>query len=84
MATISGYVGFLLPLCKQLAVADHALQIPMVAPFFGTAFGGFLYDVFLYTGNSPINTPMLGVTRLFRPRKNVWSNTRPSAIDTKV
>lgn len=56
----------------------------MVAPFLGTAFGGFLYDVFLYTGDSPINTPMLGLTRLFRPRKNVWSNTRPSAIDTKV
>lgn len=73
-----------LPLCKQLAVADYALQIPMVAPFFGTAFGGFLYDVFLYTGNSPINSSMLGVPRLFRPRKNVWSNTRPSAIDTKV
>ncbi|KAH8127102.1 hypothetical protein ACSS6W_006270 [Trichoderma asperelloides] len=66
------------------SAGGYYFWIPMVAPFFGTAFGGFLYDVFLYTGNSPINTPMLGVTRLFRPRKNVWSNTRPSAIDTKV
>lgn len=36
----------------------------MVAPFFGTTFGGFLYDTFIYTGESPINTPMLGLPGL--------------------
>lgn len=60
------------------------LQIPMVAPFCGCAFGGFLYDVFIFTGNSPINTPMLGLQRLMRPRKSVWSNTHPAAIENKV
>lgn len=39
-------------------------QIPMVAPFLGCAFGGFLYDVFIYTGPSPINTPWLGLKLL--------------------
>ena len=29
--------------------------------FAGTIFGGFLYDLFIYTGpESPINTPWLG------------------------
>lgn len=38
--------------------------IPMVAPFFGCTFGGFLYDVLLFTGESPINTPYWGLYRL--------------------
>jgi aquaglyceroporin related protein len=36
----------------------------MVAPFFGCCFGGWLYDMFLYTGESPINTPWMGLKRL--------------------
>lgn len=40
--------------------------IPMVAPFCGCTFGGFLYDFFIYTGpDSPINTPWLGFQKLF-------------------
>ncbi|KAI1907526.1 glycerol channel [Ophidiomyces ophidiicola] len=50
--------------------------IPMVSPFFGCLFGGFLYDVFLYTGDSPINTPFMGLTRFLQPTPQVWSNTR--------
>ncbi|KAF2657938.1 hypothetical protein K491DRAFT_690670 [Lophiostoma macrostomum CBS 122681] len=41
--------------------------IPMVAPFCGCVFGGFLYDLFIYTGPSPVNTPWLGLKHLFRP-----------------
>ena len=41
----------------------------MVSPFFGCLFGGFLYDMFLYTGESPINTPWIGLKRLIRPRR---------------
>lgn len=43
----------------------------MVAPFLGCAFGGFLYDVFIYTGPSPINTPWLGVKQAVLPREMV-------------
>lgn len=40
----------------------------MVAPFLGCTFGGWIYDVFLYTGlDSPINTPWMGINRLFGP-----------------
>lgn len=42
-------------------------QVPMVAPFFGTTFGGWLYDMFLYAGESPVNTPWMGLKRLIRP-----------------
>lgn len=47
----------------------------MVAPFFGCAFGAWLYDVFLFTGESPINTPGMGLERFTQPKKQVWSNT---------
>jgi hypothetical protein len=39
----------------------------MVAPFCGCAFGGFLYDLFIYTGPSPVNTPWLGLKYFFHP-----------------
>ncbi len=42
--------------------------VPMVASFLGCTFGGFLYDLFIYTGpESPINTPWLGLRRLTQP-----------------
>jgi aquaglyceroporin related protein len=40
----------------------------MVAPFCGCAFGGFLYDVFIFTGPSPVNTPWMGMKHLFNWR----------------
>lgn len=57
----------------------------MVAPFFGTLFGGFLYDVFLYTGaDSPINTPYWGLPRLVQWKRSVWSNTYEKRETSKV
>ena len=35
----------------------------MVSPFFGCLFGGFLYDVLLFTGESPMNEPYWGLYR---------------------
>lgn len=50
------------------SAGDYYFWVPMVASFLGCAFGGFLYDVFIYTGpESPINTPWLGLKRLVRP-----------------
>ncbi|KAK6437475.1 glycerol channel [Oleoguttula sp. CCFEE 5521] len=50
--------------------------IPMVAPFFGCAFGGLLYDVFLYTGPSPINTPWFGLRELIHPKAAIAERVR--------
>ncbi|KAJ5533772.1 hypothetical protein N7527_000026 [Penicillium freii] len=50
------------------AAGDYYFWVPMVAPILGCTFGGWLYDLFLYTGmDSPINTPWMGLKRLFGP-----------------
>lgn len=41
----------------------------MICPFIGGTFGGFLYDLLMYTGKSPINTPWFGIKTLLRPDK---------------
>ncbi|KAI9376218.1 aquaporin-like protein [Aspergillus egyptiacus] len=47
---------------------NYYFWIPLIVPFLGCAFGGFLYDVFLYVGpDSPINTPYMGIRGLLRP-----------------
>jgi aquaglyceroporin related protein len=57
------------------SAGNYYFWIPMVAPFFGCAFGGFLYDVFIYTGESPINTPWMGLRRFTKLTKSEWSNS---------
>ena len=42
----------------------------MVSPFLGCTFGGFLYDLLIYTGESPINTSYLGFGKLMGMKKN--------------
>ncbi|KAL3423519.1 aquaglyceroporin [Phlyctema vagabunda] len=50
------------------SAGNYYFWVPMVSPFFGCLFGGWLYDVFLYTGNdSPVNTPWMGLKRIIRP-----------------
>ena len=44
-------------------------RVPMICPFIGGTFGGFLYDAIIFTGESPINTPYMGLKRIFRPSK---------------
>lgn len=56
----------------------------MVAPFFGTVAGGGLYDLLIYTGDSPINSPYMGFNRLLKPRRSVWSNTYHKSADNRV
>ncbi|PLB55380.1 putative aquaglyceroporin [Aspergillus steynii IBT 23096] len=47
---------------------NYYFWVPMVAPFLGCTFGGWIYDMFLYTGDdSPVNTPFIGLRRLVRP-----------------
>lgn len=58
-----------------LTRAFSSQQIPMVAPFFGCTFGGWLYDMFLYTGESPINTEAAGLARFGKLNRQTWSNT---------
>lgn len=57
------------------SAGNYYFWVPMVAPFCGCTFGGWLYDVLLYTGESPINTPWLGLKRFLKPNRATWSNT---------
>lgn len=57
------------------AAGNYYFWVPMIAPFFGCAFGGWLYDMFMWTGESPINTEAAGLARLVKPTRKVWSNT---------
>jgi aquaglyceroporin related protein len=50
------------------SAGGYYFWVPMVAPFLGCAFGGFLYDLFIYTGPSPVNTPWLGLKQVLRPK----------------
>jgi len=58
------------------SAGGYYFWIPMVAPFLGTLFGGFLYDTFLYTGETPLNMPWFGLKRFLHPTRQVWSNSK--------
>ena len=45
------------------AAGNYYFWVPMIAPFFGCCFGGFLYDLLLFAGESPINEPYFGIGR---------------------
>ncbi|GIZ42549.1 hypothetical protein CKM354_000581100 [Cercospora kikuchii] len=53
------------------SAGDYYFWIPIVAPFVGCPVGGFLYDAFVYTGETPVNTPWFGLKQLFTPHKMV-------------
>ena len=50
--------------------------VPTFVPFFGCLFGGILYDVFIFTGPSPINRPWFGLVDLMSPRTAVRERVR--------
>jgi aquaglyceroporin related protein, other eukaryote len=59
----------------------------MVAPFLGCAFGGFLYDFFIYTGpETPLNEPWLGTKQVFRigRRSKQVTQEHEEAVENKV
>ncbi|MCJ1300869.1 hypothetical protein MMC08_003668 [Hypocenomyce scalaris] len=64
------------------SAGGYYFWIPMVAPFCGCAFGGFLYDLFLYTGESPVNTPWMGLKRV--DRNYLSSRTKQDQASDKV
>lgn len=50
---------------KVFTTGGTYFWIPIVCPVIGCTFGGFIYDLLVYTGDeSPINMPYMGVKRL--------------------
>ncbi|KAF2215477.1 hypothetical protein CERZMDRAFT_57026 [Cercospora zeae-maydis SCOH1-5] len=58
------------------SAGGYYFWIPMVSPFLGCLFGGFLYDVLLFTGQSPINTPYWGLYRVVPSLRRKYAGTR--------
>lgn len=58
--------------------------VPVVAPMLGAVAGGWCYDVFLFTGVSPVNEEGMGLKRLMRPKRDVWSNTQQERRSERV
>jgi len=46
------------------SAGGYYFWIPMVSPFLGCAFGAAMYDIFIFTGPSPVNTPWMGLKHL--------------------
>lgn len=55
----------------------------MVMPFLGCTFGGFLYDLLLFTGDSPLNTPYLGLYRFIPGQREKYDGIRFDPEDRK-
>ncbi|KAE8314856.1 aquaporin-like protein [Aspergillus transmontanensis] len=73
--TAGNYYFWVRPFFSHLAYYPHGRcltgdndQIPIIAPFLGCTFGGWMYDMFLYTGaESPVNTPYIGLRKFVTP-----------------
>lgn len=44
---------------------NYFFWVPTFVPFIACIFGAWMYDVFIYTGPSPVNTPYLGLGQLW-------------------
>ncbi|PHH69041.1 hypothetical protein CDD80_7055 [Ophiocordyceps camponoti-rufipedis] len=65
------------------SAGGYYFWIPMVAPFLGTLTGGALYDLLVYTGESPVNSPWLGLDRLFRARPSEGRGRRAKSLEPR-
>ncbi|KAK5688584.1 glycerol channel [Elasticomyces elasticus] len=65
------------------SAGGYYFWIPMIAPFFGCTFGGFLYDLLLFTGESPINTPYFGLYRFIPGMRHAYDGVSFNAEDLK-
>lgn len=66
------------------SAGGYYFWIPMVAPFCGCLFGGILYDIAIYTGPSPINTPWFGLKQLLKPHETIRNRIQAQEKDALV
>ncbi|PHH49935.1 Aquaporin-9 [Ceratocystis fimbriata CBS 114723] len=53
------------------SAGNYYFWVPIVSPFLGTLLGAFVYDLLIFDGESPVNTPYMGMAGLFsrEPKK---------------
>jgi aquaglyceroporin related protein len=66
------------------SAGGYYFWIPMVSPFLGCLFGGILYDIAIYTGPSPINTPWMGLKDLLKPHQVISDRVQAQKNDGLV
>lgn len=66
------------------SAGGYYFWIPMVSPFLGCLAGGITYDLFLYTGPSPINTPWFGLADVFNPKQAMGKRLQDQQKDGLV
>ncbi|KAK7716278.1 glycerol channel [Diaporthe eres] len=54
---------------------DYYFWIPVFVPFFACFFGALTYDIFIYTGDSPINNGAWSFSNLRKGAMGMWDNT---------
>ena len=73
-----------LAMSNGLGSTDFSIQVPMVAPFFGCTFGGFLYDVLIFTGDSPLNEEWWGIPKWIPGLRQNLREDEPLGKDSPV
>lgn len=67
------------------SAGNYYFWVPIVASFLGCTFGGFLYDLFIYTGpETPINMPWIGLKRILNPRASWEKETQYAHQEGRV
>ncbi|KJX97874.1 hypothetical protein TI39_contig455g00001 [Zymoseptoria brevis] len=66
------------------SAGGYYFWIPMVAPFCGCLFGGIMYDLAIYTGPTPINTPWMGLKELLKPHELIGGRVQAQKNDGLV
>jgi len=51
------------------SAGGYYFWVPIVSPFCGAVTGAFLYDAFVYTGETPVNTPWFGLKQFLKPHR---------------
>jgi aquaglyceroporin related protein len=55
-----------------------------VSPFCGSVTGAFLYDAFVYTGVTPVNTPWFGLKQFMKPHRVIQNRIEQQEADGMV
>lgn len=66
------------------SAGGYYFWIPMVSPFFGCTFGGFLYDLLMFTGESPINEEWMGIPGAYRRLMSLGKSKKEKAESSIV
>ncbi|KAG6361406.1 hypothetical protein INS49_009633 [Diaporthe citri] len=54
---------------------NYYFWIPVFVPFFACFFGALTYDIFIYTGDSPLNNGAWSFSNLRKGATEMWDNT---------